>query len=195
MKHDELDLETLARARAGDPRAFRRLYEHHVDALHAFLLRMLRESAWAEDALQETFMRVLRGLSSFSPEGPARLSTWIFTIGRRVALDELARRRVRSAEPPPSPEDASRTRPDLRVDLEAAVARLPLPQRTVFVLYEGCRFRYEEIAVIEGIDVGTVKSRLHRARAALQAAFRDTPSDQSSRDEEEEEPREQRALR
>ena len=168
MRGGELDQETLARARGGDPRAFRTLYEHHADAVHGFLHRMLRNGPAAEDALQEAFLRVLGALRGFDPAGPARLSTWIFTIARRVALTALER----PAEPGPGGDEAAAPgEPDLRLALEAAVAALPDVLRSTFVLREGYDLSYEEVAAVEGIDVGTVKSRLHRARAALQAAL------------------------
>ena len=67
MRAGELDAETLTRARAGDPRAFRALYEHHADAVYAFLRRMLPHGAAAEDALQDAFLRVLGALRGFDP--------------------------------------------------------------------------------------------------------------------------------
>jgi RNA polymerase sigma-70 factor (ECF subfamily) len=179
MRGGELDEETLARARGGDPRAFRALYEHHADALYGFLHRMLRDGAAAEDALQEAFMRVLSGLRRFDPGGPARLSTWIFTIARRVALTALERRR-----PPPAaaagPAPGTQAAPDLRLALEAAVAALPEALRSTFVLREGADLSYEELAAVEGVDLGTVKSRLHRARAALQAMLGEEGSTSAS---------------
>jgi RNA polymerase sigma-70 factor, ECF subfamily len=178
MRGGELDEETLARARGGDPRAFRALYEHHADAVYGFLHRMLGDGAAAEDALQDAFLRVLPALRGFDPRGPARLSTWIFTIARRVALTALDRRRPPPAGAEPAPAQAQ---PELRLALEAAVAALPEALRSTFVLREGCDLSYEELALVEGIDVGTVKSRLHRARAALQAALHeDGPSSERS---------------
>ena len=165
MRGGELDGETLARARGGDPRAFRVLYEHHADAVYGFLYRMLRDGPAAEDAVQDAFMRVLGALRGFDPRGPARLSTWIFTIARRVALTALERRPLAAA----APEGTTAGQPDLRLELEAAVAALPEVLRSTFVLREACDMSYEELAAVEGIDLGTVKSRLHRARAALQA--------------------------
>jgi RNA polymerase sigma-70 factor (ECF subfamily) len=180
MRGGELDPETLARARGGDPRAFRALYEHHADAVYGFLRRMLRDHAAAEDAVQDAFVRVLGALPGFEPAGPARLSTWIFTIARRVALTALERRVPTDPEPAGPPADE----PLLRLAIEAAVADLPEALRSTFVLREACDLGYEELAVIEGIDVGTVKSRLHRARALLQAALQDegphTASDERS---------------
>jgi RNA polymerase sigma-70 factor (ECF subfamily) len=165
MRGGELDPAVLRRASAGDPRAFRAVYEHHADAVYGFLHRMLRDGAAAEDALQDTFLRVLGALRGFDPAGPARLSTWIFTIARRVALTALARRSTVVLDEPAAPA----VEPELRLALEAAVAALPDVLRSTFVLREACDLSYEELAVVEGIDVGTVKSRLHRARAALQA--------------------------
>jgi len=168
MRGGELDPSALARARAGDPRAFRALYEHHADAVYGFLHRMLGNGAAAEDALQDAFLRVLGALRGFDPRGPARLSTWIFTIARRVALTAIDRRR---APPQAGPPAAPQAQPELRLALEAAVWALPEFLRSTFVLREACDLSYEELAEVEGVDIGTIKSRLHRARAALQAAL------------------------
>jgi RNA polymerase sigma factor (sigma-70 family) len=170
MKNGELDVTIVMRARRGDARAFRALYEHHADALYGFLYRMLRERGAAEDALQDTFVRVLSALPRFEPDGPARLSSWIFGIGRRVALTALERARPR---PPPPPDLQASTGGEpvqhLRFALEAAMTALPVALRSIFVLRECCDLSYAELATLEGIDIGTVKSRLHRARSALAA--------------------------
>jgi RNA polymerase sigma-70 factor, ECF subfamily len=174
-----LDLACLQRARAGDPGAFRAVYEHCADVVFRFLSRMTGDAAAAEDAMQETFVRVLRALRGFDPAGPASLTTWVLTIARRVALSrELSVQRTRRREyasrmvlpelAVPAPEDAAQ----LRQALETAVAALPLEQRAVFVLRECQAMSYDEIAAIEGIDLGTVKSRLYRARLALQQRLR-----------------------
>jgi RNA polymerase sigma factor (sigma-70 family) len=178
MRGGELEPVILARACAGDPLAFRALYEHHAEAVYGFLQRMLRDRPAAEDALQDTFMRVLHALPGFDPGGPARLSTWIFTIARRVALTALERRPAAAAAPRDSWDPAVSIAPsaDLRLTLEAAVAALPETLRGTFVLRSACDLSYEELAEVEGIDIGTVRSRLHRARAALQAMLRDDPA-------------------
>lgn len=182
MKGEAAAADVLSRARAGDARAFRAIYDANAGLAYGFLRRMLLEDAAAEDALQETFVRVLRALDRFDPSGPARLSTWIVAIARRVALDaldqrsrtgrlsgEIGRNGVEAAAGgPPDPAE----RADLRRALEAAVAALPEAQRTVFILCECCHLGYAEIAAVEQIDLGTVKSRLHRARAALQGKLK-----------------------
>jgi len=183
MKTVVLDPATLERARAGDSRAFRALYEHHADLVYGFLLRMLRDRAAAEDAVQDVFVRVLGALRRFDPAGPAQLSTWILAIARRVALGELERRRARpsgslegaGAVPAPLPP------PELRLALEAAIGVLPEVLRSTFVLRECCALSYQEVATLEGIDLGTVKSRLYRARAALQTTLVDGPADSNER--------------
>ena len=172
MSRIEIDRPTLLRAQRGDANAFRTLYECYADAVHRFLGRMVGDDA--EDALQETFIRVHRAIARFSPEGPAAVSTWIFAIARRVALTriEAGRRRPPAhAEPTTTSGD-----PELRRALQTAIDELPAAQRSVFVLRECCQLAYEEIAVIEQVDLGTVKSRLHRARGALQARLADVLS-------------------
>jgi RNA polymerase sigma-70 factor (ECF subfamily) len=170
----ELDPAWLKRARAGDTRAFRVLYDHHADAVFRFVARMLRDEASAEDALQEVFVRVFGALPRFDVAGPARLSTWIFTIARRVALTAIEKARTRTSQQQrlPRPVEAVEAQHDLRLVLEAAVAELPDLLRSTFVLRECCDLSYDEIATVEDVDLGTVKSRLHRARALLQSSLR-----------------------
>lgn len=180
MPTPELDPALLKRAQRGDPRAFRCLYEHHVDRLYAFLRRMLRDEARAQDALQDVFLRVARALPGFRPEGPARFSTWLFTIARRVALTEIDRVAAHPMVATLPETHAPGAAPDLRLALVAAVETLPIPQRAVFVLFECAQLSYEEIAEVEGIDIGTVRSRLHRARGALQAALKEEPESATS---------------
>jgi RNA polymerase sigma-70 factor, ECF subfamily len=173
VKLAELDGETLARAQLGDRDAFRALYERYADVVYAFVRRMLGDDASAEDALQDTFVRVARSLGSFRVDGPAALSTWILTIARRAAL--TPRRPppsvplAREPEVAPAPVEL----PALRQRLEAALGALSPEQRAVFVLRELSQLSYDEIAAAVGVDVGTVRSRLHRARVALQAALGD----------------------
>jgi RNA polymerase sigma-70 factor (ECF subfamily) len=184
-----LDAAVLRRAQGGDPEAFRQVYEHCADGVFRFLHRMLGDRAAAEDAMQETFVRVLGALRRFDPDGPAPLATWVLTIARRTALTrELAGQRARrrdqvvfEAAPAQVPPDEAG---ELRRALESALAALPVEQRSVFVLREGEALSYEEIAAIEAVDLGTVKSRLHRARQALQALLRDRFTTSGSKSDE-----------
>ena len=174
QKLDELDDLTLQRARRGDARAFRALVEMYQRRVFALVGRMLGRgrASLVEDLAQETFLRVFRALPAFAPEGPARLSTWILTIAARLALDELARRRpVVLAQEPSAPPDAEARA--LGRAIERAVAALPPDFRAVFLLREYHDLDYDEIARALEIDLGTVKSRLSRARSQLRAALQE----------------------
>ena len=173
---EPLDELTLRRAQRGDEAAWRALIERHQTAVHAVIWRMLagRQVHRAEDLVQETFVRVLRALPGFDPAGPATLTTWILTIATRLVLNEL--RRPEHAALTEEPAGARSDRADagaerrwLAAVIQAAVAALPDNQRAVFVLREYHDLDYSEIAAALELDLGTVKSRLARARGALRA--------------------------
>jgi RNA polymerase sigma-70 factor (ECF subfamily) len=180
MPPAELDDVTLLRAQRGDGAAFRALVVQYQRPVFALLGRMLARSpnASIEDLAQETFLRVFRALPNFSLSGSAKPSSWILTIATRLAIDHL-----RKFSPQTTPiEDAldlvseERTehlieRRALGESLERAVAGLSPVYRAVFLLRECHDLSYEEIAQAVGCDIGTVKSRLLRARAALRNAL------------------------
>jgi RNA polymerase sigma-70 factor, ECF subfamily len=171
-RRDPLDELTLRRAQRGDERAWRDLVEQFQRPVHALIWRLLagRARHRVPDLTQETFVRVLRALPKFDPAGPASLSTWILTIATRLTLNEMRRPEQSAlvAEPmarDTADEDAERRR--VGAAIAAGVAELPDTHRAVFVLREYHELDYAEIAEILGLDLGTVKSRLSRARAAL----------------------------
>ena len=172
---DELDELTLARAQRGDDGAFRQLVERYQSRVHHLLYRLLDPSgrgALVDDLCQETFLRVFGALPRFVATGPARLSTWILTIATRLAIQELRRAPVASsatvAEPvAPERTDADLERRALGQALRRALAALDPDQRAVLLLRELDELDYEEIATILDVPVGTVRSRLSRARARL----------------------------
>jgi RNA polymerase sigma-70 factor (ECF subfamily) len=173
----ELDDLTLARAQRGEDAACRALVIRYQRPVFALLGR-LAGRARVEDLAQETFLRVFRALPRFDRGGRARLSSWILTIATRLALDEL--RRVPRAELPLDEELAGAARADegaerraLARDLERAFAKLAPEQRAVVLLREVHELEYEEIARALDLDLGTVKSRLSRARASLRATLGD----------------------
>jgi RNA polymerase sigma-70 factor (ECF subfamily) len=169
---DELDELTLKRAQRGDDRACRDLVLAYQRRVFALLGRLLGRSPMVEDLAQETFLRVFRALPAFSPSGPARLSTWILTIATRLALDELRKRRPQAAavELAQPPEADARA---LGRAIENAVAALPPEFRAAFLLREYHGLEYDEIARALDVDLGTVKSRLSRARSQLREALKD----------------------
>jgi RNA polymerase sigma-70 factor (ECF subfamily) len=179
----ELEPAALARAQQGhaaDRQALVRVYQSRVFALIGRMLGPRGRGALTGDLAQDTFVRVLRSLSRFDPVGPARLSTWILTIATRVVFDELRRPRLVEAPLEQAAEvcDADAARMPEQVALRAALQRglagLDPGFQAVVLLRDGHGLEYEEIAEVMGINVGTVKSRLSRARAALRAALAET---------------------
>jgi RNA polymerase sigma-70 factor (ECF subfamily) len=171
-KPEGLDELTLRRAQRGEERAWRDLIERYQGAVHALVWRLLagRSRHRAEDLVQETFVRVLRALPKFDPGGPATLSTWILTIATRLVLNELRRPEMAALDrEPPAPDraDVSAERARLAAAIADGVARLPEGQRAVLVLREYHDLDYAEIADVLERDLGTVKSRLARARAQM----------------------------
>lgn len=174
----ELDDLTLKRAQRGESAAFRTLVETYQRGVFAILSRMLGPRGRrhrVEDLAQETFLRVYRALPGWVPEGPARLSSWILTIATRLAIDELERASSRDLPLDAAKRLAARDTSDRDAErrstgeaIARAVATLDPGFQAVFLLRELHELEYEEIARALDIDVGTVKSRLHRARAALQ---------------------------
>jgi RNA polymerase sigma-70 factor (ECF subfamily) len=176
------DSEIVASYLVGDRRAFDVLVDRYQRRLLNFVYRTIGDRERAEDLVQEVFIRVHRHLHRFDQS--KKFSTWIYTIASNLAKNEL-RNRGRNPlvlfqtirkddEPDPRPlefEDR-RSRPDdlfrkrhLRELVEWAVAQLPEHHRIVFVLRELEGKTYEEIAEITDCNLGTVKSRLNRARA------------------------------
>jgi RNA polymerase sigma-70 factor, ECF subfamily len=170
-----LDDLTLARARRGDERAIAELIRQHERLVFSVVGRMLAgRSSLVEDVAQEVFLKILRHLPKFDPNGPATLATWIVTVATRTAIDAL-RRPVRGGADDALEEiEELRSTPlevaagrELEARLVRAMAALPADQRAVLVLRAFHDFDYPEIATALGIEEGTVKSRLSRARIAL----------------------------
>jgi len=183
------DERILARAKSGDPAACRAIVAAHQGRVFAQLGGMLRpvgRGAWVEDLAQETFLRAFRALPRF--EGPSgNLRAWLLTIATRVALNELRRRPSTFeeldtvAEHRIDAEQPSSSVPPGRMigrGLEAAVRDLPDVYRAAFLLRELHGLEYAEIASALEVDLGTVKSRLSRARARLRAALLEVSNDE-----------------
>jgi RNA polymerase sigma-70 factor (ECF subfamily) len=165
------DGEVIQRVLNGDRSSFRVLVERYERQLFGFLRRFLPCVADCEDVAQDVFLAAYRNLGAYRPDA-ARFSTWLLTIARNKCLHALARRRPAALAGTPEPlearpPDAALTEEEFFGRLDAALATLPLEQRTAFVLAELQELSLEEISRIEGVGVGTVKSRLGRARVKL----------------------------
>ena len=170
---DEL---TLARARRGDAAAQTQLIEAHEAKVFALLGRMLgRGSPHLEDLAQETFLKALRALPSFDPAGPATLSTWILTIATRLAIDALRREKRWATEEEVERADLGAVerleQRELAAHVEAALGTITPEGRAILILRAHDDLDYPEIAAALDLELGTVKSRLSRARAALKRAL------------------------
>lgn len=175
------DSELVAEFLAGEKRAFGELVARYQSRLLNFVYRTIGDRDRAEDLVQETFIRVYRHLHRFDQS--KKFSTWIYTIASNLAKNEL-RNRSRNplvlfqaikqnwdADHRPLEWEDNTYRPDdlfrkrhLKETVERAVQDLPEHHRVVFVLREVEGKTYEEIAAITGVNLGTVKSRLNRAR-------------------------------
>jgi RNA polymerase sigma-70 factor (ECF subfamily) len=165
----------LDRLRAGEVSAFEELVTTYQHRVFGVALRMLGNPAEAQEVAQEAFVRAHRGLPAF--RGDAKLSTWLYAIASRLCLSRLesaARRRTRQgdeillrlADETGGP-DAALERSELEAALGRAIAELPEDRRIVVVLRDLEGLSYEEIAEALDLELGTVRSRLHRARADL----------------------------
>jgi RNA polymerase sigma-70 factor (ECF subfamily) len=167
--------EFLSRLRAGDRRAFEELVRAQQHRVYGLALRMLGNAAEAQDVAQEVFLRAHRGLAAF--RGDARLSTWLYAIASRLCLSRLGgseRRLTRHGEETlarlvdagPGPDQALE-QGELEEALHRAIAELPEERRIVVVLRDVEGLAYEAIAEVLELPVGTIRSRLHRARLDL----------------------------
>lgn len=171
------DPDLVDRLRRGDPAAFEELVIAHQHRVFGVALRMLGSRAEAEEIAQETFLRAHGALGEF--RGEAKLSTWLYAIASRLCLNRLAsseRRMGREGEETllrlasghANPVDELE-RSEVETALHRAIAELPEERRIVVVLRDLEGLSYEEIAETLGLELGTVRSRLHRARMDLKA--------------------------
>ena len=165
---DEQD--DVRRATAGDVQAFERLYRAHVARIHGLTRRMLGDDL-ADEVTQDVFVRAWSKLDSF--RGDAAFGTWLHRVAVNLVLGrrkELGRRRERfigDGEAVLERESRTRESPTVRLELEAALERLPEGARQVFVLHDVEGYRHREIAELLGVTTGTTKAQLHRARMIL----------------------------
>ena len=176
MREADLDAPAfLARLRSGDGRAFEDLVRAYQHRVFGVAMRMLGSAAEAEEIAQEVFVRAHRALGEF--RGDAKLSTWLYAIASRLCLTRLhssERSMIRQGEEglirlahPASGPDGALEQSELETALHRAISELPDERRIVVVLRDLEGLSYEEIAAALDIELGTVRSRLHRARMDL----------------------------
>jgi RNA polymerase sigma-70 factor (ECF subfamily) len=170
----------VARSKEGDLTAFNALVAAYQDGVYNLCLRMLASPEEAEDTAQEAFLAAYRSIQRFRG---GLFRAWLFRIAANACLDELRRRRRRPQtsldaatdsaggpldlpDPSSSPEGWALRR-EVQSHIQAALMRLPTDQRATVVLCDVQGLSYEETAAVLRISLGTVKSRLSRARARL----------------------------
>jgi RNA polymerase sigma-70 factor (ECF subfamily) len=168
--------EVIQRVLEGDTESFRLVVERYAGAVTRMIRNVTNDSHTCEDLAQEVFLTAYAKLRTFDP-ARSQFATWLFTIARNKAVNAAARKKPRYMADPPERADASdpqtsAERKELLGALDRAMLVLPLNQRTAFVLAEFEQLPYEQIAQIEGVRLGTIKSRVNRARVKLTEVLR-----------------------
>lgn len=173
----DIDHGIMRRIQQDDYAAFEELVNRYKDRLVNVLFRMLNERNEAEDLVQETFLRVYKHRQEY--DFTYCLSTWIYTIALNLAKNELRRKKkfkffsifdmqakgMELQDTKPGPQS-------LKMVLDKAIATLPVKYKTAFMLRDVEQLSYEEVAQILEVPLGTVKSRVNRARAILKDELR-----------------------
>ena len=178
LKREKLpDLDLMQKVQEGDMVSYNTLVDRYKDRLFNMLTRMLSSEDEARDLLQETFLRVWQHKMSY--DFRYAFSTWIYTIALNLARNELRRRKKFKffdifdySDKIPAKEERKTEAPKLRELLDTEIQRLPEKCRTAFVLRDVDSLSYEEIAQVLSIPLGTVKSRVNRARSILRKRLR-----------------------
>jgi len=163
-------------AQDGDVRAFEAVYRRTSDRVYALCLRMSGDADRATELVQDVFVRVWERLPSF--RGESLFTTWLHRLTVNLILQDRRARGRREARELGSPDldrfgrTARRAMPGTRVDLERAIAGLPDKARRVLVLRDVEGYKYDEIARMTGVSLGTVKAQIHRARGLVKEALR-----------------------
>jgi RNA polymerase sigma-70 factor (ECF subfamily) len=181
------EAEAIRLAQQGDAGAFERIYRLHSRRVYALCLRMVGNTAEAEDLTQDAFLQLFRKIGTF--RGESAFSTWLHRLAVNVVLMKLRKKTLpeTSLEESTDPEDESGGprreigAPDLlltgsidRVHLQRAIEQLPPGYRQVFVLHDVQGFEHNEIARLMECSIGNSKSQLHKARMRLRELLQET---------------------
>jgi RNA polymerase sigma-70 factor (ECF subfamily) len=175
------DRELIGQVLAGDPSAERALYDAHVSRVFRLVYRMAGDLDRAQDYVQETFIRAFQRLGEF--RGESALSTWLCSIAISITLNgirktrRISEREVTLDELPAVGTTRKEAEPDLKARLSQAIDDLPEGYRTVFLMHEVEGYTHEEIGEVLGVQPGTSKAQLFRARARLREALADFARD------------------
>ena len=181
------EAEAIRLAQQGDAGAFERIYRLHSRRVYALCLRMVGNTAEAEDLAQDAFLQLFRKIGTF--RGESAFSTWLHRLAVNVVLMKLRKKTLpeTSLEETTDPDDESSGPrreigvPDLllagsidRIHLDRAIEQLPPGYRQVFVLHDVQGFEHNEIAKLMECSIGNSKSQLHKARMRLRELLQET---------------------
>jgi len=186
------EAEAIRLAQQGNAEAFERLYQLHSRRVYSLCLRMVSNTAEAEDLTQEAFLQLFRKIGTF--RGESAFSTWLHRLAVNEVLMRLRKKTaiVSSLDEMTEPdEESSGPRrdfggPDLRLtgsidrmNLQRAIEQLPAGYKSVFVLHDMQGYEHNEIAGIMGCSIGNSKSQLHKARMRLRELLHETLRDKA----------------
>ncbi len=189
------EAEAIRRAQRGDAEAFERLYRLHSRRVYSVCLRMVSNTAEAEDLTQEAFLQLFRKIHTF--RGDSAFSTWLHRMAVNVVLMRLRKKRLPETsldETSEQDEESGAPKKEIggpdnllagsidRVNIERAVEQLPPGYRAVFLLHDVQGFEHNEIAGIMGCSIGNSKSQLHKARTRLREILQDLVREQARQD-------------
>jgi RNA polymerase sigma-70 factor, ECF subfamily len=186
------EAEAIRLAQQGNAAAFERLYQLHNRRVYSLCLRMVGNTAEAEDLTQEAFLQLFRKIGTF--RGESAFSTWLHRLAVNVVLMRLRKKTgsETSLEEVTEPDEETGGprkdfgAPDLelsgsidRVNLKRAVDQLPAGYKAIFVLHDVQGYEHNEIAEIMGCSIGNSKSQLHKARMRLRELLHETARDKA----------------
>jgi RNA polymerase sigma-70 factor (ECF subfamily) len=170
------EADVVARCRAGEQEAWRELVTRYQDMVYAIARRVAGPAA--EDAAQETFLRVFRKLHTYRSDRGAKFSSWLYRVAYNCSCDAAARRREAAipenfdgADPGPGPEDLAGSAEHAGL-ARAALEDIRPEYRNVLELYYLMGKSYEQVAEVADLPLGTVKSYIHRGKKAVLASLR-----------------------
>jgi RNA polymerase sigma-70 factor, ECF subfamily len=175
------DPDIVKRVLNGDVDAFRILVERYQRPVLSMIRRLIWDSSRGEEIGQDVFVAAFQKLSAFDP-ARSKFSTWLFTIARNMSINALKKKAPIPVEHLPEIPDARNpsdefSDKELFAEMDQTLKALPGKLQRAFILAEFEQMPYEEIARIEGTRLGTVKSRINRARLRLRAAMKDMEGD------------------
>jgi RNA polymerase sigma-70 factor (ECF subfamily) len=174
----DVEWELIHRVRTGHAEAFRTLVLRYQQPVFRFVGNLVVDHHEIEDLVQDVFLTAYEKISLYDPS-QSKFTTWLFVIARNKSINWLRRKRHRTGTADFEPVDYRHDGRDddeseFFMQLDRALAALPVAQRTAFVLAEIEELPYDEIARIEGTRLGTVKSRVHRAKTKLRSLLQRT---------------------